>query len=553
MSDRPSLSPLRAAPVLLLAAVAACVFFFRLGERGFENRDTIWYVEIAWEMLRSGDWIVPRFNGVIFTEKPVLFIWLVAASAKIAGGITPFVSRLPSALAAFGCVFLTHAVGKKMIGRRAALLAGFVLCTNYAFAWEARTCMVDMVFTFLVTLALSLLYCGFSNEARRGRWFVLAYFAVGLAALTKGPLGVAFPSLVSLAYLAWRRRLGLLREMRIPWGILIVLGIQAAWYGPYLARIGADGRRFFWEMYVYKENLLRFTSGFDKPEPFWFYVPEFFAHFLPWSALFVLLPFIPRLDGAARPSDRTFPAAWFLSLFALLTLSTGKHSRYALPLYPAAALLAGDAWERMAGAGAGGMRRAVSRAVAIVAAGGAAGLPFFAWYAAPAFFASSLVLSAVLLASSAAVFGARPEEKSAAAFVAVAVAFCCFWVLFIASLPAYDARRAEHERLALQLSPATGAARLATYGLFSRRLALGFFMGRVVEYLGDEEHGDAERLSAYLRSGGAIFCLLDADEYGRLRATLPPHRAAPGRYRYRKLDLVLIRPGAGPDPGVGGP
>jgi len=530
--------PLRARllPPLVLAATAAFVFFFRLGERGFENKDTVWYVEIAWEMLRSGDWIVPRFNAVIFTEKPVLFIWLVAASAKLAGGITPFVSRSPSALAAFGCVFLTLALGKRMLGRRAALLAAFALSTNYAFAWEARTCMVDMVFTFFVTLTLYLLYRGFSDGGHRGQWFTPAYFAAGLAALTKGPLGVVFPALVSLVYLAWQRRLKFLREMRIPWGILIVAGIQAVWYAPYLVRIGPDGRRFFCEMYVYKENLLRFTSGFDKAEPFWFYVPAILSHFLPWSILLVLYPFIPRAaEDAGAPRDRAFPAAWFFGLFAFLTLSSGKHSRYALPLYPAAALLAGDAWDRLIASGRDRVSRAVSATVAALAAGGAVGIPVYAWFAAPGFFIPSLLLSALLVASATAVFCAHADEKASAAFVAVVVAFACFWAVFIASLPAREEQRAEHARLARQISPAVGTGRLATYGLFSRRLALGFFTGRTVNYIDREE-----QLSDYLRSGERVFCLMEAAEYAKLGEKLPPHAKAPGAYRYRKFDLVLI-------------
>ncbi|MEI6632993.1 MAG: glycosyltransferase family 39 protein [Chlamydiota bacterium] len=526
----------RLLPPLMLAATAAFVFFFRLGERGFENKDTVWYVEIAWEMLRSGDWIVPRFNAVIFTEKPVLFIWLVAASARIAGGITPFISRFPSALAAFGCVFVTLALGKRLLGRRAALLAAFVLSTNYAFAWEARTCMVDMVFTFFVTLALYLLYRGFSDGGHRGHWFIPAYFAAGLAALTKGPLGVVLPALVSLVYLAWQRRLKFLREMRIPWGILIVAGIQAAWYAPYLVRIGPDGRRFFYEMYVYKENLLRFTSGFDKAEPFWFYAPAILSHFLPWSILLVLYPFIPRpAEDTGAPRDRAFPAAWFLGLFAFLTLSSGKHSRYALPLYPAAALLAGDAWDRLIASGAGRMSRAVSATAAAFAAGGAVGIPIYAWFAAPGFFIPSILLSALLVASAAGVFCAQPDEKASAAFIAVVVAFACFWAVFIASLPAHEAQRAEHARLARQISPAVGTGRLATYGLFSRRLALGFFTGRTVNYIDREEH-----LSDYLRSGERVFCLMETAEYEKLREKLPPHAKATGGYRYRKFDLVLI-------------
>ncbi|MCX6356594.1 MAG: glycosyltransferase family 39 protein, partial [Candidatus Aureabacteria bacterium] len=121
---RPSLWPL-----MLLSLTALFVFFFRLGERGFENKDTVWYVEIAWEMLRSGDWLVPRFNTVIFTEKPVLFIWCVAAFSKLAGAVTPFTARLPSALAAFGTTLLTAALGSRLLGHRAGIMAGFILCT----------------------------------------------------------------------------------------------------------------------------------------------------------------------------------------------------------------------------------------------------------------------------------------------------------------------------------------------------------------------------------------------------------------------------------------
>ncbi len=326
----------------LLAATAAFVLLFRLGARDFENKDTLWYVEIAWEMLRSGDWVVPRFNGVIFTEKPILFIWLVAGAAKLFGGLTPFVARLPSALAATGCVALTASLGRRLFGARAGILAGFVLCTGYAFAWEARTCMVDMTFSFFTTLTLFFLYLGEREDGRRAGPFLLAYAAAGLAALTKGPLGLGFPAIVFLAYLAWARRLRLVRRMRLPWGVVIVAALQAAWYLPYLVRIGPDGRAFFWEMYVVKENLLRLTTGFDKPEPFWFYLPEIAGHFLPWSVFLLLVPWAPP---PAR--DRRFPAAWFLAVFAFLTLSSGKHSRYALPLYPAAALLVGDYWDRL--------------------------------------------------------------------------------------------------------------------------------------------------------------------------------------------------------------
>lgn len=456
---------------LLLAATALLIFFFRLGGRGFENKDTIWYVEISWEMLRSANWLVPRFNTVIFTEKPILFIWLVAAFSWLAGAVTPLTARLPSALAALGGTLLTAALGRKMLGARAGLLAGFILCTNYAFAWEARTCMVDMLFTFFVTLSLYFFYAGLSSGGKRQ--LTHAYVAMALAALTKGPLGVILPAIVVCAYLLMERRLGELRRMLLPRGALIVIAVQAAWYIPFLISVGPEGRKFFYEMYIYKENLLRFTSGFDHYEPFWFYVPALMSRFLPWSPFLVVYCFLPRPPGR----DRRFPAAWFLGIFVFLTISSGKHSRYALPLYPAAALLVADLWDRF-----------------------------------------------------------MDDGKWRAAFIAIVAAFAVGWSCYMMILPARDAKRAEHRRLAEELSPAVGGRQLATYGIFSRRLALGFFMGRPVIYI-DRESG----LVDYLNANETVYCLLEPAEYERLRGKLPATVAPSGNYRYRDNEFILIR------------
>jgi len=265
--------------------------------------------------------------------------------------------------------------------------------------------------------------------------------------------------------------------MLIPWGIIIVIGTQAAWYVPYLARIGPGGRHFFYEMYVYKENLLRFTSGFDHYEPFWFYGPSLLFHFLPWSPFLILSLCAPRLpagSGAAR--GRRYPAVWFLSLLAFLTISSGKHSRYALPLYPAAALLVADLWDRVIDA-----------------------------------------------------------RKWRAAFITIVVAFTIGWACYLTILPARETKRAEHQRLAEELSPGVGGRQLATYGIFSRRLALGFFMGRPVIYIDRE----CELLD-YLRAEGRVRCLMEADAYLGSKGRLPQSVKVVGRYRYRDMGLILI-------------
>ncbi|GAO22089.1 glycosyl transferase family 39 [Alicycliphilus sp. B1] len=52
------------------------------------------YVGVAWEMLRSGDWLVPRLNGLPFFHKPPLFYW-ISATAMSVFGVSEWPARLP--------------------------------------------------------------------------------------------------------------------------------------------------------------------------------------------------------------------------------------------------------------------------------------------------------------------------------------------------------------------------------------------------------------------------------------------------------------------------
>lgn len=74
------------------------ILFFNLSGRTLENHDYLRYAEVAREMIRSGDWLVLRYNGAIYIHKPPLAIWLIALPAVLKGCVTPFIARLPSAM-----------------------------------------------------------------------------------------------------------------------------------------------------------------------------------------------------------------------------------------------------------------------------------------------------------------------------------------------------------------------------------------------------------------------------------------------------------------------
>ena len=57
---------------------AAAFFYGGLGSYALLNNNEGLYAQIAWEMLESGNWVIPHLNGVPYIEKPPLLYWLVA-------------------------------------------------------------------------------------------------------------------------------------------------------------------------------------------------------------------------------------------------------------------------------------------------------------------------------------------------------------------------------------------------------------------------------------------------------------------------------------------
>lgn len=74
------------------------LYIVPLGVRPVIIPDEARYAEIPREMLASGDWVVPRLDGIRYFEKPVLGYWLGAGAIALFGE-NAFAMRFPSALA----------------------------------------------------------------------------------------------------------------------------------------------------------------------------------------------------------------------------------------------------------------------------------------------------------------------------------------------------------------------------------------------------------------------------------------------------------------------
>jgi len=331
------------ATLLLLLLLSGALFFFRLGSTGLFDADEPAYAQAAREMLETGDWITPHFNGRPRFDKPILFYWLIMLSYRLFG-VSEFAVRFWSALAGVILVLVIARAARRWLGPPADLLAGLAFTLNVLTALLARAAVTDMLLTLFVTLAvLSGLEVLAGSPAQGRRMATLGWAAMGLAVLVKGPIGIVIPAV------ALGGMLVLLRELRsgvhrlMPWRGLALFGLIALpWYALVLA---ANGWAFV-EGFVIKHHVARYTGVVSSHAgPIWFYLPVLLVGFFPWSGFlpraFWRAGTVARGRDARDPADRLLVACacWVAGVFVFFSFAGTKLPSYLFPMFPGMALL----------------------------------------------------------------------------------------------------------------------------------------------------------------------------------------------------------------------
>lgn len=318
----------------LLFLFSAALFLPFLGARDFWAPVEPRYAEIARVMLSNGEWIIPRVNGQLYTDKPILYFWLVLVFSKIAGGVNEWTVRLPSALSAMGLVLTVYCLGRDFFRPRVGFLAGLVCATSARVLWESRWAHTDMLFTFIFTLSLYFL----SRAILKGslpRDFLIAYALMGLATLTKGLIGIVLPGLILTAFVAFRWEWRRLLEWRLISGAAVFLLIVAPWF--YLVAVKTGGE--WLEQFILIHHLQRYAGAIGHREPFYYYLLNFPADFLPWTVFGIPALYAQRrsLRDLQKPIPLFF-VLWFAAIFMFFNLSDSKRSLYLLPAFSPAVL-----------------------------------------------------------------------------------------------------------------------------------------------------------------------------------------------------------------------
>jgi hypothetical protein len=159
-------------------------------------------LQIALEMVRSGDWLVPTIGGQPTWAKPPLHYWMLGACAETLGSGAWSV-RLPSVLMIFAAALCAMELLRAWFGPRAGWVAALGITLSPVVLHEWPTAEIDPAFASLTAMSLWFLATGVARE-RRGL-VVASGVLGGLAMLQKGPPYFLF---AVGAYLVWFRRRG---------------------------------------------------------------------------------------------------------------------------------------------------------------------------------------------------------------------------------------------------------------------------------------------------------------------------------------------------------
>lgn len=330
----------------LLALLALLLLVPGIGSRSLWNPDEPRYAEVTREMLATGEWFLPHLNGRLYSEKPPLLFWSMAAAAKLTGGLDETAARLPSLFAGVGATLVVFLLGLRLFDRRTAWLAALVYLSSAKLQWQARVGQIDMLLGFFVVLAVWCWVRGWQDQPGprstwQGavNWRLLFFVVAGVGTVAKGPVSL-LPALFGIiAFLLLEGDRAELRRLPIVRGLLAWAAVVLAWLGPALLR----GGELYFQRIVLKQNLTRYADPWHHHQPWHYYLTTALpADFLPWLLLVPAALLAWRLDATSEERrGLRLAACWALATLVFFSLSPAKRTVYVFQMFPALALIVG--------------------------------------------------------------------------------------------------------------------------------------------------------------------------------------------------------------------
>lgn len=315
----------------------AVLIFLGLGLHSPWPPDSPRFVEVAREMVDSGQWMLPMRGGELYPDKPPVFMWTLAALYWLTGNLK-LTYLIPNALCGLLTVFLVYDLGRRLWNPRVAALAAVLLLLPVQFVTQTKNAQIDGMEMAWVTVGCYGLLRHFLLGPAWG-WYLAGFAFMGLGVITKG---VGFlPIFLLLPVLWWRWRDNTLPTGTLGWrlwlGPVAMLAVIACWLVPmllYVQHLNTPDALAYRDNILFKQTGHRYANAWMHIEPWYFFIAkvipgQWFP--LPFLLLALWRPLVRlwRADPALR-----ILLVWVVLVVAFFSLSPGKRGLYVLPALP---------------------------------------------------------------------------------------------------------------------------------------------------------------------------------------------------------------------------
>jgi 4-amino-4-deoxy-L-arabinose transferase-like glycosyltransferase len=338
------------------AVIAVIALSIHLGGFPLLDPDEGRNAEVGREMALTNDYVMPRLDGLPYLDKPIVYFAAEAAAMEVLGP-TETAARLPALLFTIATAAAAWWFARRLWGEAEGWLAFIATLASPLSVAFSRTVIFDSALAFFITVAMMGFYLAIEGPVTpsvsegpggaggaqtlpprplahaRGdkRLAILAWIAIGLGVITKGPVAIALPLLVAIPYALVRKRVGAIFPLL---GLVLFAAVIAPWVWA-ISRAVPD----FLNYVLVVETTQRLTTGaLKRTGPPWYFIPYLLGGVLPWT--FVL--FGQKLDR--RDRGILYLLLWIAIPFLFFSLSQSKRPQYILPLVPAVALLVARVW-----------------------------------------------------------------------------------------------------------------------------------------------------------------------------------------------------------------
>jgi 4-amino-4-deoxy-L-arabinose transferase-like glycosyltransferase len=330
------------APALLITVVIMGKYLFMSTRSTLWDRDEPRFARAAVEMVESGNYLVPAFNGKMWPDKPPLAYWLMSVPVRLLGP-SELACRFFSAVGTAVACFLTFCIGRQLFGEKAGLWAMVILALTLILLIVGSAATSDAVLLPINVAVMALFVNSIGNGIHLSH-MILIGGALGLGMLTKGPIGLMpVPAIATVLWFERKNRANLRRDIWLT-GAGLVLGflVFALWAVPANKATGGEFLRVFIGRHIITRALKPMEHhGGNLLLYLPYYLPVIVAGFFPWTlhlpgALSAVIG--GRVGGRY---GRVFLLSWMVPTFIIMTLAATKLPHYILFIWPALALAVG--------------------------------------------------------------------------------------------------------------------------------------------------------------------------------------------------------------------